>query len=125
MTSHQNQSAKISSIDLTAIARLKKMGGNVLVVKMINLFLENIPQKINIMEQAVRDSDYKSLEMAAHSLKSSAGNLGARKLQQTANEIEVLAQEKSKPSLDQLIELIIAESSKVLKLLINKKSEYI
>jgi len=125
MTSQQNQSSNIPSIDPSAIARLKKIGSDVLVVKMIDLFLENTPQKIDIMKRANQDSDFQSLEMAAHSLKSSAGNIGAKKLQKTANDIESLAQKKESKLLGKLIDSIITESSVVLDTLKKKKSEYL
>ncbi len=125
MTSQQNQSSNIPSIDPSAIARLKKMGSDVLVVKMIDLFLENIPQKIDIMKRAIQDNDFQSLEMAAHSLKSSAGNIGAKKLQKTANDIESLAHKKESKLLGKFIDSIITESSEVLDTLKKKKSEYL
>jgi len=125
MTSQQNQISNIPSIDPSAIARLKKIGSDVLVVKMIDLFLENTPQKIDIMKRANQDSDFQSLEMAAHSLKSSAGNIGAKKLQKTANDIESLAQKKQSKLLGKLIDSIITESSVVLDTLKKKKSEYL
>lgn len=79
-------------IDDAALEKLRKLGGPEFVVKMLDLFLENAPVRIEAARAGQRAGDLKAVEMAVHSLKSSAGNLGARELQQIAGRIEDLAE---------------------------------
>ena len=77
----------MSSID-HALARLHKIGGDSLVRKMVAAFLENASRRIDGARRAVAASDAAALGAAAHSLKSSAGNVGADELARQAAELE-------------------------------------
>ena len=54
-------------------------------------FLEDTPGYLNELEQAVKDGDADTARAMAHSIKGSAGNLGASTLAQLAKEAEELA----------------------------------
>lgn len=77
-----------SPIDFTAIERLLEWGGPALQQKMIDLFLENGPERIQSVRSGIESGDFGTAERAAHSLKSSAGNLGANRLQELARQME-------------------------------------
>lgn len=78
-------------IDPAAIERIAAIGGPALVAKMLDLFLTNAPQRLNAAEEGQANGDLRAVEAATHSLKSSAGNLGAIRLQELAGRIEELA----------------------------------
>lgn len=84
----KNEMFELSHIDNIAIERLNRLGGKKLVSEMIRLFLENIPGKITEAFEAEKKGDLKTVERAAHSIKSSAGNLGAVRLEELALETE-------------------------------------
>ncbi|MDA8156510.1 MAG: Hpt domain-containing protein [Actinomycetota bacterium] len=75
--------------DESAIDRLTALGGDKLVREIMDYFFSQVPQKIDSARAAVHD--LKTVERAAHSIKSSAGNLGAIHLQKLAGDIEQMA----------------------------------
>lgn len=80
-----------SLIDADTITRLNDLGGSDLIVKMIELFSEHAPKRLQAAVDGLAQSDGNAIERAVHSLKSSAANLGALSLQHLASEIEALA----------------------------------
>lgn len=79
-------------IDPQAQARLQEWGGPKLVTQMIKLFLENAPIRLEqVRKGAASASDMKEAERGAHSLKSSAANVGAVTVSKISAEIEDLA----------------------------------
>ncbi len=93
------------SLDTAALQRLKKLGGAAFVIKMIDLFVEYGGSKIAEARAAQTAANIEGVERAVHSVKSSAGNVGARRVQQLAQEIETMTQQKP----DEPLEGAIAE----------------
>ena len=58
------------------------------VIELVELFLDDAPQRIHQMRQGLQRQDQDFARVAAHSLKGSARNLGALALSQVAEEIE-------------------------------------
>ena len=79
-------------IDNTQIERLKEWGGAKLQRKMIDLFLTHARERLDQIKSGVSTGDSKVAETGAHTLKSSAGNVGARQVQQLAEDAETLAE---------------------------------
>lgn len=75
-------------IDTDALGRLEEWGGEDLILKMLQLFLEHAPERMDQIRTGASDGALDVTERGAHSLKSSAGNLGARRLQSLAAEVE-------------------------------------
>lgn len=78
-------------LDPGAVDRLLRIGGQDFLIEMIDLFLEHAPRRLEAARAAYGESDFQTLYRAAHSLKSTAGNLGARPLQAVAERVEGLA----------------------------------
>jgi HPt (histidine-containing phosphotransfer) domain-containing protein len=79
-------------IDDAAIARLKEWGGDKLVREMVRLYLENASVRLGQIDQGLSDeSRLEVTEQGAHSLKSSALNVGARNVSRIAAEMEACA----------------------------------
>ncbi len=78
-------------IDPAALERLEKWGGVSLSTEIVQLFLENGPSRVEQICEAMDEEDLTIPERGAHSLKSSAANVGARQLQALAGEIELAA----------------------------------
>lgn len=81
-------------LDPAALERLLRIGGQEFLVEMIELFLEHAPQRLASARTALAENDVKTLYRSAHSLKSTAGNLGARALQNMAADVEGRAAEE-------------------------------
>jgi HPt (histidine-containing phosphotransfer) domain-containing protein len=96
-------------IDSSAIKRIEAIGGRVLVTKMIDLLLTHAPQRLDTAMSGNRDGDMKAVEAAVHSLKSSAGNLGATELQRLAGQAEEQAEAGDGEGMGRLLEKLTAE----------------
>ena len=83
-----------SVIDQSAIERLKEWGGAELPRKMIDIFLSNSPERMEQIRDGISTETPRKAETGAHSLKSSAGNVGAIRLQSLAEEAESLAEKE-------------------------------
>ena len=88
-------------LDPQAIARLHRIGGAALVGAMLESFEVNAAARVRSARDAAAAGDARALADAAHSLKSSAGNVGATSLQLEAQAVERQALEADAP-LDQL-----------------------
>ncbi len=67
----------LATIDTSALARLEEWGGKRLVAQMIDLFLAHAPERVETLGLGLKMSDVDAVERAAHSLRSTAANLGA------------------------------------------------
>ena len=90
-------------LDVQVIERLATWGGQDLVSKLIDLFNQDAPAKLEAACVAMADGDIREVERASHSLKSSAANLGASRLHYLAAEIEELASRGDPSSLEPLV----------------------
>ena len=75
-------------IDPQAQARLEEWGGPKLVTQMIRLYLENAPVRLEQVRKGVSEGSLDEAERGAHSLKSSAANVGAMIVSRIAAEME-------------------------------------
>jgi len=78
-------------IDPAALKRLEDWGGPKLSKEIVRLFLENGPTRVDQIREAMEKEDLEVPERGAHSLKSSAANVGAQQLQKVASELESAA----------------------------------
>lgn len=74
-----------------ALDRLREWGGEKLLGQMIRLFLENAPARMAQIRGGADGGDPRESEKGAHSLKSSAANVGAHHLRTLAADIERVA----------------------------------
>ena len=78
-------------IDPAALKRLEDWGGTKLSNEIVRLFLDNGPSRIDQIRGTMDGEDLDVPERGAHSLKSSAANVGAQQLQEVASELESAA----------------------------------
>ena len=74
-----------------ALERLRRLGGGKFVAEMIDLFLDYTQTKIAEAQKALAANDFPSVAKAVHPIKSSAGNIGANRVQELAVKIEEAA----------------------------------
>lgn len=89
-------SDEAAAIDQTAIDALRELdedGGMALVTQLANSFLESAERQHARVEAAADVGDAKALALAAHSLKSSAANLGAAALSACYRDLEKCGRE--------------------------------
>ena len=79
-------------VDLAQMERLKEWGGPDLQKKMVDLFLTHAQERLDQIGEGVATRDTAKAETGAHTLKSSAGNVGAQRVQALAQDAEALAE---------------------------------
>ena len=82
-------------IDPQALERLREWGGDKLAGQMVRLFLKNSGTRMDQIRTGVASSDLQETERGAHSLKSSAANIGAETLRTMATRMESAALEEN------------------------------
>ncbi len=94
---------ELPDLDMSVLERLRKMGGDEFLGELLDLFLEHAPKKLEEALTAEKKGDLEAVERAVHSLKSSAGNIGAEALMELAGQIEQLAEEQKGASIPPLL----------------------
>lgn len=82
-------------LDLAVLDQLRETigGDNAFLAELIYTFLENGPQELALLHQALENQDAELLQRAAHSLKSNSAEFGARKLHQMCKQLEELGKQ--------------------------------
>ncbi|MCF7807444.1 MAG: Hpt domain-containing protein [Candidatus Marinimicrobia bacterium] len=94
---------KDDSIDEDVLLRLHKMGGAELVSGLIALYFKNAPEKLDTIYTGLKNGDSESIERAAHTMISSAGNLGGKLVSDLAKKIEAAAMENDLKEIEDLV----------------------
>jgi HPt (histidine-containing phosphotransfer) domain-containing protein len=74
-----------------ALEMLRRVGNGSLLIRMIDIFLSNTPERIEVARTGVQTNDLHAVEFAAHSLKSSSAQLGGVSLQRASAAVEKAA----------------------------------
>jgi HPt (histidine-containing phosphotransfer) domain-containing protein len=94
-----------------ALALLYRLGGNKLVGEIIDVFSVSAPMQIAAARAGAESGDSDAIRRALHALKSSAGQLGALRMQQRCEEGEALSSKGPSAELSQLVLGLDAEYS--------------
>ena len=68
----------VAAVDRGHLERLATRFGAHFVIQLIDIFIAQGRERLTAAEQGIADGDVTAVVAAAHALKSSAGNLGAR-----------------------------------------------
>lgn len=90
-------------IDPQALERLKEWGGEKLAAQMVRLFLKNAGTRMDQIRTGVEGRDVDEAERGAHSLKSSAANIGAERLRTLATQVEAAALDQDPDRMTQVL----------------------
>jgi len=97
-------------IEKTALVNLYNIGGKDFLLKMIDNFVAQSPKRIASARKSLGEADLKAIHLIAHSLKASAANLGAIKVQEVSERLEEMAsiglREHIGESLDRVEEIL-------------------
>lgn len=80
-----------SNLDPAAMQRLQRLGGDGFTGKMIELFLGYAVEKLTDARRELETGTLAGVSNAVHPLKSSSGNVGARRMQELTLRIEEAA----------------------------------
>lgn len=84
-------------LDMSVIDELLSLsddGDPELLLDLIGMFLADGPSKLQSIVEGLGSNDLDMIERAAHSLKGSSGNLGARRLQHVCEQMQVASRTK-------------------------------
>ena len=79
-------------LDMSVVEELLSIsddGDPELLLDLIQMFLEDGPSKVAAVTEGLLTGDFEKAERAAHSLKGSSGNLGARLLQDVCEHLQI------------------------------------
>ncbi len=79
-------------LDMSVVEELLSIsddGDPELLLDLIQMFLDDGPAKVAAVSEGLLTGDFEKAERAAHSLKGSSGNLGARLLQDTCESLQL------------------------------------
>lgn len=108
----------VKTIDKSALVNLYNIGGKDFLLRMIDNFMSQAPKRIESARASLEKSDLKAIHLIAHSLKASAANLGASKVQETAERLEEMASIGLKEHIGEalnILETILDEAIRCLK----------
>jgi CheY-like chemotaxis protein len=94
----RSEATRLNAIDrktLETLRSLRRGGTPDLLYKVLHMYLNNAPQLLDTIRDAVAHSDALALQQAAHSLKSSSANVGALQLAALSKEMEALGKAQS------------------------------
>jgi HPt (histidine-containing phosphotransfer) domain-containing protein len=91
MTNPSISTGEKSVLDPEVIDSLRELGGDdggALLRELVELFMQDTPPRMVALEDAMQKQDGQALERAAHALKSSCANMGARQLASLCKQLE-------------------------------------
>lgn len=91
---------------LSAFEELQSDDGSDLIVELIDLYLQDLPQRVTIIRQAAIATEWVSLKRAAHALKGSSSSLGIRQVAEICHKLEWLDRQDSPASVATLLQLL-------------------
>lgn len=99
-----------SRFNPAAIEMLRRVGGERLAKKMAEMFRRSAPAKMAAARSAAERLDAAALALAAHSLKSSSGQIGASRLQEICADLETqVASEASRDWIERMLDVADSE----------------
>jgi HPt (histidine-containing phosphotransfer) domain-containing protein len=93
----------INRVALDNIRALSHDRGDALVQKVISAYVDDTPQHLKTLRQAIAGQDPNSVRRVAHSLKSASANVGAQKLAQLAKDMEHLGRAETTEGADVIL----------------------
>lgn len=94
---HSSEHGGEPVLDQVAFSALEELAGDDdpdLVAELVELFLEDSRERMQQIEDAIAGHDLEAIGSAAHALKSSSANIGARSFAKTCAEVESVSRSK-------------------------------
>jgi len=102
---------------LKSIRSLQRQGAPDMIARVIGMYMDRTPKMMESLREAVAAGRASAMQEAAHSLKSSSGNVGAMNLVALCKELEQMGRENSLQSASEVLTRIEAEYEAVRKAL--------
>ncbi len=115
-----------AAVDSKTLDDLRKMQGqhsSDLLQRAIGIYLERLPEQIEVLEEAVREADADEIRGVAHSLKSSSATLGATRLASLCADLETMGREGRVDAAPAVLSDLLEEAEQVKAALIGEVEE--
>jgi HPt (histidine-containing phosphotransfer) domain-containing protein len=96
-----------------SLRQLTPPGEPDVLAEIFNLFLDEVPKRIDALRAALMSGDAVTVQRTAHSLKGSSGNIGARAMHEVCRQIDERARSEELARLQPLVEALGAEYGRV------------
>ena len=106
----------LAVLDPTVIESLRQLtppGEPDVLTEVLRLFLDDVPPRIDRLRNAWASGNIEEMHRAAHSLKGSAGNIGARRLYEVCRQLDDVTKSGNLTGAAPLIDALGAEFGKV------------
>ncbi|HEX6710471.1 MAG TPA: PAS domain S-box protein [Rubrobacter sp.] len=101
------------SLDHTVIANLRELGDSELLSELTGMFIEEVPERLGALHEAMENGDVQTVRRIAHALKGSSGNMGARQMSRLCQELEHAGEANDLSATPRLMEAIEEEFDNV------------
>jgi len=95
-----------------------------LLLDLIEIFLADGPVKVQEIVEGLSEGDFERMERAAHSLKGSSGNLGARELQAVCEQFQVASRQHRLDEIQDLSPALLTAYEQAEKALLEIRATY-
>ena len=106
---------------LNAFEELQSDDGSDLIVELIDLYLEDAPQRILAIREAAVATEWVLLKRATHNLKGSSANLGIRHVAETCKKLEGIECEHSPKGVGDLLQQMDHEFARASEALLSER----
>ncbi|MDY7006422.1 MAG: response regulator [Cyanobacteriota bacterium] len=113
-----------SILDMKMLESIIKMGGDELLSEIIEDYLNYAPGRLAAIREAITANDAKALRMAAHTMRSSSGNLGAVTIGNICNQLENLGRAETTIGATEIFTLLENEYEQFQRALIDFQSSF-
>ncbi len=101
------------TLDSSVIEGLFDLGGDELLEELADLFLEDVPPRLEALREAIGSGDAPSVGQVAHALKGSSGNMGATRMASICAKLEAVGISEDLTKAPKLLDQLEAEFSRV------------
>lgn len=114
------------TVSLAKIERLRTSmpGKNSLIDELIDLFVADLPRRLDAIARSVDCIDGPTLALQAHALRGSAANFGARRLDELCGELEEIGERGALAEAAAMLDQLGRESAQVCDALLALKSHH-
>ncbi len=112
-------------IDKTQFTETFQYFDNEIVVEIIDIFLNEYPERIEALKKSIDDTDYDNLKFNSHSIKGVIANFVAPDVEQQAKELELMGSEKNMDGAQELFEAFKVSSAELVNELREIKEDYV
>jgi len=116
------ETAVVSDWDKNAILKRLK-GKHKRVLALVELFLDDMPERFNDLEQAVNADDFENIGLIAHTIKGISANLSALYLQQLSITMEKAAKTGNINDVKQQLKLLKQAHNQLIQVLVGYQTE--